>query len=188
MELYFNTREDWHNWLDENHEKRTDGIWFVFYKKVSGKPSVSYKEAVEEALCFGWIDGKIKRVNEEYYIQWFTPRRPGSRWSKLNVSRVQKLITENRMKPSGMTAFEMTKNKPELIYEIKKDDIPSIPDDLLAALNDNISAFDNFVKFPPSSRRLYIFWLNDAKRTQTRVDRITKIVERSERNIKAGMM
>lgn len=187
MELYFKTRQEWHNWLDENH-KKADGIWFVFYKKNSGKPTVAYNDAVEVALCFGWIDGKIKSVNEEYYIQWFTPRRPGSRWSKLNVSRVQKLITENRMMPSGLTAFEKAKDKPELIYEIKTDDIPSVPDDLLAALRDNTAAYDNFVNFPPSSRRLYIFWLNDAKRPQTRIDRITKIVERSQKNIKAGMM
>lgn len=187
MELYFKTMLEWHLWLEENH-KKTEGVWFVFYKKNSGKPSVSYNDAVEEALCFGWIDGKIKRVNEDYYIQWFTPRRKGSRWSKLNTSRVARLIKENRMKPAGLAAFEKTKDKPELIYEIKKDEIPSIPADLNEALKKNKIAYDNFLKSPPSSRRLYIFWLNDAKRPETRASRIEKIVDRSEKNIKAGMM
>jgi uncharacterized protein YdeI (YjbR/CyaY-like superfamily) len=187
MELYFKTMLEWHLWLEENH-KKTEGVWFVFYKKNSGKPSVSYNDAVEEALCFGWIDGKIKRVNEDYYIQWFTPRRKGSRWSKLNTSRVARLIKENRMKPAGLAAFEKTKDKPELIYEIKKDEIPSIPADLNEALKKNKTAYDNFLKSPPSSRRLYIFWLNDAKRPETRASRIEKIVDRSEKNIKAGMM
>jgi uncharacterized protein YdeI (YjbR/CyaY-like superfamily) len=187
MELYFKTREEWHTWLEENHQKE-DGIWFVFYKKLSGKQSVAYNDAVEEALCFGWIDGKIKSVNEDYYIQWFTPRRTRSRWSKLNISRVNKLLSEDRMRPAGLAAFEKVKDKPELIYEIKRQDINLIPEDLNAALNENMTAYNNFVKFPPSSRRLYIFWLNDAKRPETRASRIAKIVDRSEKNIKAGMI
>jgi uncharacterized protein YdeI (YjbR/CyaY-like superfamily) len=101
---------------------------------------------------------------------------------------VTKLLSEGRMKPAGVTAFEKAKDKPELIYEIKRDDIPLIPNDLNEALKENITAHDNFVNFPPSSRRLYISWLNDAKRPETRASRIAKIVNRSEQNIKAGMM
>ena len=95
MELYLKTREEWRKWLEENHSKAEE-IWLIYYKKPSGKSRIPYTDAVEEALCFGWIDGKIKRINDDYYIQRFTPRRPGSKWSKLNMERVQKLIKKAR--------------------------------------------------------------------------------------------
>ena len=81
MELYVKTREEWRKWLEENHSS-VQGIWLIYYKKPSGKPRIPYNEAVEEALCFGWIDGKIKRVNEDYYVQWFTPRRPAIKYKQ----------------------------------------------------------------------------------------------------------
>jgi uncharacterized protein YdeI (YjbR/CyaY-like superfamily) len=187
MELYIKTREEWHNWLDKNHSV-VPGVWLVYYKKISGKPRIAYNDAVEEALCFGWIDGKIKRVNEEYYIQWFTPRRKGSRWSALNVQRAQKLIGEGRMRQPGLLVYEESIKKPGLIYDVKLDINMSVPDDLLTALKKNIEAYNNFINFPPGSRRLYVFWLNDAKRAETRNARISKIVERSAKNMRAGMM
>lgn len=187
MELYVKNRDEWRKWLEENHSI-AKGIWLIYYKKLSGKPRIPYSEAVEEALCFGWIDGKIKRVDDNYYIQWFTPRRPGSRWSKLNLSRVQKLITEGRMRPEGMTAYMEAEKRPRLNYDIKSEANLSIPDDLMKALKSNSVAYNNFINFPPSSRKLYIFWLNDAKRAETRQARIVKIVDRSEKNVRAGMM
>jgi uncharacterized protein YdeI (YjbR/CyaY-like superfamily) len=187
MELYVKNREEWHKWLEEYH-KSVDGIWLIYYKKPSGKPRIPYNDAVEEALCFGWIDSKIKRVNDDYYIQWFTPRRPGSRWSKLNMSKVEKLIKEGRMMPEGLSLYEKALKKPQLIYDIKKETNIIVPDDLQSALRNIPVAFNNFNNFPLSSRRLYVFWLNDAKREETRKGRIAKIVERSEKNIKAGMM
>jgi uncharacterized protein YdeI (YjbR/CyaY-like superfamily) len=186
MELYVKTREEWRKWLEENHSS-VQGIWLIYYKKPSGKPRIPYNEAVEEALCFGWIDGKIKRVNEDYYVQWFTPRRPASRWSELNISKVRNLIKEGRMKPAGLLAYEAA-IKPALIYNTKEDENLIVPDDLLIALKNSDMAYNNFMNFPPSSRRLYVFWLNDAKREETRKARIAKIVERSEKNIKAGMV
>jgi uncharacterized protein YdeI (YjbR/CyaY-like superfamily) len=185
MELYVKTREEWRKWLEENHTT-VHGIWLIYYKKTSGKPRIPYDEAVEEALCFGWIDGKIKRVNEDYYIQWFSPRRPVSRWSELNMSKVRNLIKEGRMAPAGLLAYEAAIKKPSLIYNTKKDENMIIPDDLLIALKYNDTSYNNFMNFPPSSRRLYVFWLNDAKRDETRKARIVKIVDRSEKNIKPG--
>jgi uncharacterized protein YdeI (YjbR/CyaY-like superfamily) len=185
MELYVKTREEWRKWLEENHTT-VHGIWLIYYKKPSGKPRIPYDEAVEEALCFGWIDGKIKRVNEDYYMQWFSPRRPVSRWSELNMSKVRNLIKEGRMKPAGLLAYEAAIKKPSLIYNTKKDENMIIPDDLLIALKYNDTSYNNFMNFPPSSRRLYVFWLNDAKRDETRKSRIVKIVDRSKKNIKPG--
>jgi uncharacterized protein YdeI (YjbR/CyaY-like superfamily) len=182
MELYVKTREEWRRWLEENH-KSCDGIWFTYYKKPSGKPSVPYNDAVEEALCFGWIDGKIKRINDDYYVQWFTPRRKGSRWSALNLSRAGKLIKLNLMMPPGLKEYELADKN-----DVKSETSSVMPDDLLNALKDNDVACKNFLNFPPSCRKMYILWVNDAKREDTRKNRIIKVVERSEKNIKAGIL
>jgi uncharacterized protein YdeI (YjbR/CyaY-like superfamily) len=187
MELYLETRDEWRRWLLENHSS-SQGIWLIYYKKTSGKPRIPYDDAVEEALCFGWIDGKIKRVNDDCYMQWFTPRRHGSRWSKLNMSRVKKLIDAGKMNPAGLSAYNKAVKKPELIYDIRSETELPVPDDLLAALTENPDALNNFLTSPSGSRRLYLFWLNDAKREITRQGRIAKIVERSAKNIRAGMM
>lgn len=187
MELHFTKTAEWHDWLENNH-LTSDGIWLVYYKKPSGKPRIPYKDAVEEALCYGWIDGKIKRVNDDYYIQWFTPRRRGSRWSKYNISKVQNLIREGRLKQSGLDAYKIVLDKPELIYDNRSDGDPVIPDDLMIALKTNNAAFHNFLKYSLSARRMYIFWLNSAKRSETRLRRIEKIVGFAEKNIPPGMI
>lgn len=187
MELYCTSRTEWHDWLDQNH-LTTDEIWLVYYKKQSGKPRIPYADAVEEALCYGWIDGKIKRINEEYYIQKFTPRRPKSRWSKYNIERVKKLIKDGRMKPEGLKAYQLVLESPELIYDNRADGDPEIPDDLLKAFKDCEKAYANFMKFSQSSRRIYIEWLNYAKRSETRLRRIEKIVILSEKNKRPGII
>jgi uncharacterized protein YdeI (YjbR/CyaY-like superfamily) len=187
MELYFKTRKEWRKWLEKNYSVSED-VWLVYYKKSSGKPRIPYTDAVEEALCFGWIDGKIKRINEDYFIQRFTPRRPGSRWSKYNIDRIEKLIKEGRMEPAGLKAFKEALERPELVYYSRTDGEPCIPEDLMDALGRNRKAFDNFMSFPQSSRRMYIEWLKGAKRADTRSRRIEKIVGRAENNIKPGMM
>jgi uncharacterized protein YdeI (YjbR/CyaY-like superfamily) len=187
MELYLKTRKEWRKWLEKNHSK-TDEVWLIYYKKPSGKPRIPYVDAVEEALCFGWIDGKIKKINEDYFIQRFTPRRPGSRWSKHNLERVRKLIKAGHMKPAGLEAFKKALDKPELFYDNRSDGDPVIPDDLMSAFSNNSLAYNNFLKFPPSSQRMYIYWLNSAKKPETRPRRIAKIVSRAEKNIGPGMM
>jgi uncharacterized protein YdeI (YjbR/CyaY-like superfamily) len=187
MELYFTSRKEWRTWLETNHSA-SEGVWLIYYKKASGKPRIKYEDAVEEALCFGWIDGKIKKINEDYFIQRFTPRRPGSRWSKYNIDRVKRLVDNGMMKPEGLRAYEEVLRKPALAYDNRTDEDPAIPDDLLESLKNNRLAYDNFMKFSLSTRRLYIAWLCDAKRETTRQSRILKVVEFSEQNRKPGMM
>ena len=187
MELYFKTRNEWRRWLEENSLKYQE-VWLVYYKNPSGKPRIPYIDAVEEALCFGWIDGKIKRINEDYYIQRFTPRRPGSRWSKYNVERVEKLKKEGVMKPEGLKAYQEALDKPELMYENRADGEPVMPEDLLVKLKINKKAFENFINFTQSARRIYIDWLNSAKKPETRPGRIEKIVSLAEKNQRLGMM
>ena len=187
MELYVKTRKEWRRWLEKNHST-SEGVWLIYFKKPSGKPRIPYNDAVEEALCFGWIDGKIKKINEDYYIQHFTQRRRGSRWSKYNVDRVEKLINEGKMEPAGLLAFKETLEKPELIYDNRSSGEPDVPDDLSNELGRNNKAYENFKNFPQSSRRIYVEWLKSAKRPETRAARINKIVEFSEKNIRPGMM
>lgn len=187
MELYVKTRKEWRGWLEKNHSN-TEKVWLVFYKKISGKGSISYDDAVEEALCFGWIDGKIKKINEDYYVRLFTPRNPRSRWSNINIERARMLIGKNLMKPVGLLAYQKVLDKPELAYEIINDGEPDVPEDLMKALENNSLAHGNFMKFSSANRRLYILWLNQAKRDATRISRIEKIVQYSEQNKKPGMI
>jgi uncharacterized protein YdeI (YjbR/CyaY-like superfamily) len=187
MELYVKTRKEWRRWLEKNHATAED-VWLIYYKKPSGKPRIPYSEAVEEALCFGWIDGKIKKINEEYYIQRYTPRRRGSRWSKHNIDRVEKLIKEGKMMPAGISAFKEALEKPKLIYDNKDSGEPVMPEDLSDALNKNSKAHVNFMNFSQSTRRIYIYWLGNAKKEETRLRRIERIVNLSEQNRKPGMM
>ena len=187
MELYVKSREEWHSWLEENYTTARD-VWLIYSKKGSNKPRIPYNDAVEEALCFGWIDGKIKRINEQFFIQRFTPRRRGSRWSRYNIARVEKLIKEGRMKPAGLLAFREVLEKPELMYENRTSGEPVIPEDLSEAFIINNKACRNFTNFSLSTRKIYIDWLNSAKRTETRIRRIEKIIELSAKNLKPGMM
>jgi uncharacterized protein YdeI (YjbR/CyaY-like superfamily) len=187
MELYFTTREEWRLWLAENHS-HSQGVWLIYYKKVSGKPRIPYADAVEEAICFGWIDGKIKSIDDDCYMQWYTPRRQGSKWSELNISRAQKLIAGGRMDQAGLAEYEKAVKKPWLVYNVRAEENTPVPDDLMNALMINPVAYENFINFPPSSRKLYVFWLNSAKREETRKNRIMRIVENSVKNIRAGMM
>jgi uncharacterized protein YdeI (YjbR/CyaY-like superfamily) len=187
MELYAKNRDVWRKWLEENHSI-AQGIWLIYYKRLSGKPRISYPDAVEEAICFGWIDGKIKRVDDYSYKQWFTPRRQGSRWSKLNISRAQRIIDEGFMRPEGMAAYRNALKVPESFYDIKAEVHLIIPEDLLEALKSNSEAYNNFINFPPSSRKLYVLWLNNAKKAETRENRIKRIVDQAEKNLKASML
>ena len=187
FEKYFRNRHEWRKWLEENGSS-SDGIWMILYKKHTGRECIPYVEAVEEALCFGWIDGKIKRINDEYYIQSYTPRRQRSRWSKYNVERVEKLIKEGRMTPPGIDAYKKIFENPHLIYDNRASGDPAIPDDLLLALRNNRAAFENFARFSPSARRIYIEWLNSSKKPETRLRRISKIVEAASRNQRPGII
>lgn len=187
MEHYFKNRDEWRKWLQRNSASEKE-LWLKIYKKHTGKECVPYAEAVEEALCFGWIDGKIKRIDDEYYIQRYTPRNPSSRWSKYNIERVKKLITQGKMTKPGLDAYNIIFSKPHLVYENRTSGIPEIPEELLNALEKNKQALNNFMNFPPSAKRLYIEWFKYAKQEKTRMERLKKIVGLSEINKKPGIL
>ncbi|HSD56654.1 MAG TPA: YdeI/OmpD-associated family protein [Methanotrichaceae archaeon] len=180
--VYAKDRNEWHDWLLKNHAV-SSGVLLIYYKKGSGKLSVSYDEAVEEALSFGWIDSRVNSLDEERYMQVFTPRKPRSSWSKLNKQRVEKLIKRGLMTAVGMEKVEAAKrdgswNTLDAIEDLK------IPADFMEALSSNKKAHDNFMAFSDSSKKIILQWIRDAKRPETRKRRIDKTVELAGENKK----
>ena len=178
--IYVRDREEWNRWLSENHET-SHGIWLIYYKKKSNKPGISYDDAVEEALSFGWIDSKVNALDEERYMQVFTPRKPGSTWSKLNKQRIEKLMKNGLMKPSGLEKVEAAKKDGSWNF---LDDIENlvIPDDLREILDQNPSASKSYEAYTDSVKKQVLYWIASAKRNETRIRRIKKIVEKAENN------
>ena len=173
-------RKEWRDWLKENHDKLS-GIWFVYFKKQTGKPRVTYDEAVEEALCFGWIDSLPRKVDENLSKLLFTPRKPNSVWSKLNKTRIEKLIESGSMTEIGLAKIESAK-KDGSWNTLDASDNLEIPQDLAQALAANEVAAKNFAAFSDAVKRVILSWIFSAKRDATRAARIEKTVVMSERN------
>lgn len=172
--FYPKNRSQWRMWLEKNHNKQKE-IWLIYYKKHTGKPRVTYNDAVEEALCFGWIDSTIKRIDDEKYCQKFTPRNHKSGWSELNIMRVKKLIKEGKMTDAGMVKFNPDKIiTPTRIINTDEKDIPSF---ILDAFKENPLALENFRKLAPSHKRNYLRWILEAKKDDTRQRRLEKAMK-----------
>ncbi|BAZ40940.1 hypothetical protein NIES4101_69020 [Calothrix sp. NIES-4101] len=168
------SRQDWREWLEKNHDKYT-GIWLIYYKVKSGKPSIKYSEAVKEALCFGWIDSKVKSLDTERYQQIFTPRKATSVWSKLNKQYIQELIEEGLMTDFGIAKIEIAKQNGSWT---SLDEIEAliIPRDLMQALELNATAKNNFDAFSKTIKKNILMWINSAKRPETRLRRIEQTI------------
>jgi uncharacterized protein YdeI (YjbR/CyaY-like superfamily) len=179
--FYAKDRREWRVWLQKNHGK-CEEIWLVYYKKDSGKPRVPYEDAVEEALCFGWIDGKVKKVDEACFAQRFTPRQPRSSWSKANIQRAERLIAEGKMMPAGLAALNSNQRRETPV-------LPSeMPKELEAKFRKQSGAWKNFDNFPPYYRRLMAGWVASAKKDETRLSRLEKLIEFSARNERIKLM
>jgi uncharacterized protein YdeI (YjbR/CyaY-like superfamily) len=168
-------RKKWRAWLEKSHA-RSPGVWLVFYKKTSGKPTVRYDEAVEEALCFGWIDSLMKPVDDVRYRQLFTPRKPKSRWSKPNKERVARMIAAGLMTEVGMEKIRAAKKDGSWAHMEAPDSL-AVPRDLRAALNADKLAKESFERMPPGKKRQLLGWIHDAKRPETRERRIAQVVD-----------
>ena len=175
--LYVTNRDEWRRWLEKNHRTEKE-VWLIYYKKHTGKPRIPYEDAVEEAICFGWIDTTVRRIDDERYAQKYTPRKPRSKWNKRNIERAEKMIREGRMTDAGLKEFNEKTEYEEAIETLE------IPLDLKKALMASRKAWKNFQGFAPSYRRLYIYYLTSAKRAETRKNRIERIVKRAEENKK----
>jgi uncharacterized protein YdeI (YjbR/CyaY-like superfamily) len=182
----FQDRDDWRAWLTANYDTATE-LWLVLYKKHTSKPTVSYNEAVEEALCFGWIDGIIKGIDEEKHAIRFSPRRRGSIWSESNKKRVTKMVEQGRMTEIGLAKVEEAKANGEWDKATQREDVTSIPPDLQQVLQANKQAQRNFADLAPSHKRQYVYWITSAKTEATRQRRIQKTVEMVKANKRPGM-
>ncbi|MBD2464466.1 YdeI/OmpD-associated family protein [Oscillatoria sp. FACHB-1407] len=178
------TRAEWRNWLEQHHT-RPDGVWLISYKKGTGKPRFDYDEAVEEALCFGWIDSKPNKLDEERSLLWFAPRKPRTGWSKLNKERVERLMAQGLMMPPGLAKVEAAKqdgswNALDAIEALE------IPPDLEAALISCAPAQQNFEAFPRSVKRGILEWIASAKKPETRAKRIAETAQLAAQNMRAN--
>jgi uncharacterized protein YdeI (YjbR/CyaY-like superfamily) len=182
-QLYFKTFHEWREWLQNNHDKETE-VWLIFFLKETGKPSMDYESAVEEALCFGWIDSIIKKIDDAKYARKFTPRNDNSKWSDLNKKRVAGLLKSNRMTKMGAAKIEIAKKNGQW----EKPDRPNIPIDIpkdfQAALDRNPKAKTHFEELARSYQKQYIGWIVMAKRPETKEKRIKESIELLEKDQK----
>jgi uncharacterized protein YdeI (YjbR/CyaY-like superfamily) len=166
------TRSQWREWLVENHDLEKQGIWLVFKRKATGKPSLEYEESVEEALCFGWIDSVVKKIDEDTYCRKFTPRKDKSNWSTTNKKRINKIIEEGRMTPFGLAKVEAAKKMGNWNKEQSPIVNTDIHSELAEALAHNKKAKDGFDGLAPSCQKQFIRWIAAAKRPETRAKRL----------------
>lgn len=173
-------RQEWREWLERNYQSAI-GVWLVYYKVKSGKPSIRYSEAVKEALCFGWIDSKVKSLDEESYMQIFTPRKPKSVWSKLNKQYIQELIEQGLMTEAGLAKIVAAKQDGSWTT-LDAIEALMIPDDLQQALAANAIASRYFAGLSNSTKKNILSWIASAKRPETRLRRIEQTIDAVAQN------
>ena len=178
------TRAEWRAWLSKHHQ-REDGVWLVTYKKSTGKPRIDYDEAVEEALCFGWVDSKPAKLDDERSMLYFAPRKPGTGWSKANKRRVEKLIAAGLMMPAGLAKVEAAKRDGSW-WRLDCVEALEIPQDLAQALMDYPNAKRHFEAFPRSIKRGIMEWISNAKKSETRAKRIAETARLADQNVRAN--
>jgi uncharacterized protein YdeI (YjbR/CyaY-like superfamily) len=169
------SRAAWRAWLEKNHAS-SSGTWLVYAKKHTGIPSLAYADAVEEALCFGWIDSLAHPVDDSLYKQVFTPRKPASAWSALNKKRIEKLIADRHMTPAGMRMIELAKSNGKWDAHAQTEAL-TMPAELKKALNGNASAKKNWPTYTVSQQKAFLRMLHDAKTPDTRAKRVARILD-----------
>lgn len=181
--LYFKNDAEWREWLHDNHNSY-NGVYLIFFKVASETESMRWEEAVKVAICYGWIDSTVKKLDEERRQQLFTPRKDKSVWSKLNKTYIEDLIEGNLIHESGLRKIEIAKQNGswESLDSVENLEIPT---DLKEAFENNELAYTNYQNFSKSYRKNYLYWLNQAKRETTRQVRISQIIELCEKNIKS---
>jgi uncharacterized protein YdeI (YjbR/CyaY-like superfamily) len=172
-------RADWRSWL-EQHGSSESEVWLVYFKAGTGRSGISYNDSLEEALCFGWVDSIIQKIDEEKYARKFTPRQIGSKWSELNKHLVAKLVNEGCMTTAGLAKVDFPLSEAPASRP-RRPALP-LPDWLKAGLTASPRAWENFQRLAPSHQRNYIGWISDAKKEETRQRRIQEAIARLERN------
>jgi uncharacterized protein YdeI (YjbR/CyaY-like superfamily) len=181
-QFYAPNRAAWRAWLEEYHQS-VKGIWLVYFKKESGKTRVFYDDAVEEALCFGWIDSVVKKIDDDSYQQLYTPRKKSSNWSKLNKERVERLVEQGLMREAGLRMITLAKEsgKWDALNDVEE---LRVPDDLQALFDQNPDAMRYWEAFSRSSRRGILEWILNAKRPETRQKRLEETVQMAAKNLR----
>ncbi|HEX6925169.1 MAG TPA: YdeI/OmpD-associated family protein [Longimicrobiaceae bacterium] len=174
---FFPTPDDFRRWLAQHHDSARE-LWVGFYKKGSGRPSITWPESIDEALCFGWIDGVRRSLDEESYVIRFTPRRQGGRWSAINTRRAEELIRGGRMQPAGLRAFE-ARDPEKPSGGLRGRNPPELTPEHEARFRANPEAWSHFEAQPPGYRRLVIGWVIGAKQEATRIRRLETLIQHS---------
>jgi uncharacterized protein YdeI (YjbR/CyaY-like superfamily) len=177
------SKREWEDWLEREHAS-SDGVWIKFAKKGSGVASVSYAEAVEVGLCYGWIDSHTLSLDERFYLQKFTPRRARSKWSRINRDKVEELTRQGRMRPAGLAEVDRAKQDGRWEAAHAPPVSAEVPDDLQQALDANPTAAEFFATLNKSNRFAILYQLQDAKKPETRTRRLEKFVAMLERGEK----
>jgi uncharacterized protein YdeI (YjbR/CyaY-like superfamily) len=169
------TRKSWRTWLAKHHAQ-SPGVWLIFHKKSANKDRLPYAHAVEEALCFGWIDASIRPIDDHTYMQWYCPRKPKSVWSKLNKMRVEQLIAIGQMTPAGQAKIDLAKKNGQWTHLDAVESL-TLPDDFAKALSKAPGARKHFNALSPSARKILLYRIHLAKRPETRAKKIAAAVE-----------
>jgi len=185
-ELYVTNRDDWCEWLRKNYATKKE-VWLIYYKRHTGKPSIPYDDSVEEALCFGWVDNIIKRIDDEKFVRKFTPRKAKSKWSEANKKRARKMIKEGKMTEVGLAKIRKAKKSGEWFKAAPAKKELVIPPYMKEALAKNKKALENFNNLAKSYKRQYVGWISSAKREETRRRRLAEAISLLEKNEKVGM-
>ena len=185
--LYVTNRKEWREWLEKNHSAERE-VWLIYYKKHTCKARIPYDDAVEEAICYGWIDSIIRRIDENSYCQRFTPRRSGSRWSVPNMDRARRMLEEGKMTEKGTRLYMEAIENPSLVIPERRNDIDlPLPAGLEERLRKEGAAYDNFISFSRSYRNMCIDWITTAKREETRQRRIDEVAIKASKGEKIGL-
>jgi uncharacterized protein YdeI (YjbR/CyaY-like superfamily) len=188
-QLDITDRDEWRKWLETHHDREKE-IWLVYYKKHTNKPSLPYDDAVEEAICFGWIDSVVRKLDEDRYMQKFTPRKSKSNWSDLNRQRAKKMIETGKMTEAGCEKIRelLAEDKNGLKTDKKEMKMKIvIPPEIKKVLDANKRASESFNNLAPGYKRQYMSWILDAKKEETRERRLKEVISRLEENKKPGM-
>lgn len=183
---FFATPAAFRRWLRANHASETE-LWVGYYKKESGMPSLSWSESVDEALCFGWIDGVRKSISAEAYTIRFTPRKPRSNWSAVNIAKMTTLIAAGRVHPTGMRAFEARDERRSEIYSFERKAVGLSPEETIA-FRKKSKAWTFWEAQPPGYRRTAAHWVSSAKRPETRAKRFATLVADSAAGLRIGLL
>jgi uncharacterized protein YdeI (YjbR/CyaY-like superfamily) len=174
--IYFDSPQAFYDWLEEHHETESE-VYVGFHKQHTGRRAMSWSEAVDQALCFGWIDGRVNKIDDDRYMQRFTPRKPTSNWSKVNVEKMARLIEDGRMRPAGLAAFEQRTDDRTGVYSFERES--ELAPEYEARLRADETASTYFDSRPAWYRRTAIHLVMSAKREETRLRRLARLIEDS---------